>query len=207
MEENTTAIAEIAQDTAQPESVTGAATNDVIESTELATSSELSNEQITAEIKVYLGQIGQNIIEIGKRFIIMKGRLQHGEWLSWLKDNFSLSQRTAYNFIECAKRFNDSKLQSIATFGSTQMIAMLALPADETEQFIEEKAATGTPVEEMTVKKLREEIQKWKSRAEVNNRCAQLTSERRQQRTAGIFRTKTYHSDACQLPHQQTAAR
>lgn len=94
----------------------------------------------------------------------MKGRIPHGEWLPWLKDNFNLSQQTASNFMRCAERFGN--YQSISNLGSTQMIAMLALPEGETEQFIEEKAAAGTPVEDMTVKKLREEIQHWKARAE-----------------------------------------
>ena len=34
------------------------------------------------------------------------------------------------------------------------MIELLALPEAETEKFIEEKSAEGTPVEDMTVKKL-----------------------------------------------------
>ena len=157
-------MAEITQDTEQPAENTGAAMDDVIESTEQPASSEPSNEQLTAEIKVYLGQIGQNIIEVGTRLIIMKGRLQHGEWLLWLKDNFNLSQQTASNFMRCAERFGN--YQTSGNLKPSQMVEMLALPADETEQFIEEKAAAGTPVEDMTVKKLREEIQHWKARAE-----------------------------------------
>ena len=43
---------------------------------------------------------------------------------------------------------------------------MLALPEAETEQFIEAKAAEGNPVENMTIKTLREEVQQWKDKAE-----------------------------------------
>ena len=135
---------------------------------EKSAAEEPTIEQLTVEVKFYLGQIGQNILEVGKRLIQAKALLPHGDFLNWLKNNFNLSQRTAYNFMECAKRFGNSKLQSIATFGSTQMIAMLALPEEETETFIETKAAAGTPVEDMTVKKLRAEIQEWKAKAAEN---------------------------------------
>ena len=123
---------------------------------ELPDIQEPSDEQLTAEIKVYLGQIGQGIIEAGKRLIIMKKRLQHGKWLPWLKNNFNLSQPMASNFMRCAERFGNYK--STYNLNQTQMIEMLALPADETEAFIEAKAAAGTPVEDMTIKNLRAEI-------------------------------------------------
>ena len=48
------------------------------------------------------------------------------------------------------------------------MFELLALPEDETEAFIEAQAAAGTPVEDMTVKKLRAEIADWKRRDEEN---------------------------------------
>ena len=123
-------------------------------------------EQLTVEVKFYLGQTAQNILEVGKRLIQAKVLLPHGEFGDWLEKNFSLSQQTASNFMRCAERF--ANYQSISNFKPTQMIAMLALPADETEEFIEAKAAAGTPVEDMTVKQLRDEIQQWKSKAEVN---------------------------------------
>ena len=40
------------------------------------------------------------------------------------------------------------------------MLELLALPDGETEKFIAEKAAEGTPVEDMTVKKLRKKGEK-----------------------------------------------
>ena len=74
--------------------------------------------------------------------------------------------------MDCAKKF--SNLQTSATLNYSQMVAMLSLPAEETEKFIEEKAAEGNPVEDMTVKKLRDEVAKWKAdyerkKSEVEN--------------------------------------
>lgn len=128
-------------------------------------------EQLTVEVKFYLGQIGQNIIEVGKRLIQAKELLPHGEWQNWLEKNFELSMQTARKFMQVYERFGITRIDTRfgdTRFSSTQMIAMLALPADETEQFIEAKAVEGTPVEDMTVKKLREEIQQWKTKANEN---------------------------------------
>ena len=61
--------------------------------------------------------------------------------------------------MKCAKHF--SNLATSQHLKPSQMIELLALPADETEKFIAEKAAEGKPVEDMTVKKLREEVAKW----------------------------------------------
>ena len=123
-------------------------------------------ERLTLEVKFYLGQTAQNIIEVGKRLTQAKEMVPHGEWKNWLQDNFNLSMPTARKFIQVYERFGITRIN--AHFAPTQMIAMLALPEAETEQFIEVKAAEGNPVENMTIKTLREEVQQWKSRAEVN---------------------------------------
>ena len=121
-------------------------------------------EQLTLEVKFYLGQTAQNIIEVGKRLTQAKEMVPHGEWQNWLKDNFQLSYRMAAKFMQCSERFGN--MPSKALFSQTQMIEMLALPAAETETFIEAKTAEGNPVENMTIKTLREEVQQWKSKAE-----------------------------------------
>lgn len=118
-------------------------------------------EQITLEVKFYLNQTAQNIIEVGKRLTQAKAMLPHGEFGNWLDSNFGLSKSTANNFMRCAERFGN--FQSIGSFNSTQMIQLLALPESETEKFIEQKAAEGTPVEDMTIKTLREEVAKYQS--------------------------------------------
>ena len=118
--------------------------------------------QLEIEIKFYLGQTAQNIIEVGKRLIQAKSLVQHGEWQDWLKNNFQLTDRTARNFIQCAERFGKTEIDF--RFSSTQMIALLSLPdAEETEKFIAEKAAEGKAVADMTIKQLREEIARYKA--------------------------------------------
>ena len=117
--------------------------------------------QLELEIKFYLGQTAQNIIEVGKRLIQAKSLVNHGHWQNWLQNNFQLSQMTANRFMNVAERF--SKINIDVSFKPTQMIALLSLPdAEETEKFIAEKAAEGKAVAEMTIKELREEIAEYK---------------------------------------------
>ena len=109
-------------------------------------------------------EIGNHIIEIGKRLIQAKSLLKHGEWLNWLQDNFQLSYPTATKFMKCAERFPNVASNHLT---STQMIQLLALPsAEETEEFIKQKVKTGTPVADMSIRTLNKEIKQWKSAKE-----------------------------------------
>ena len=132
---------------------------------------------LTIEIKFYVNQWGQNTIEIGKRLIAAKKIVAHGEWSNWLKENFNLKERSAQNFMAVAERFG--KTQTSADLKFYQMVELLALPAEETKKFIAAKAAEGTPVEDMTVQNLREEVAKWKSdyeqkKSEVENLFSEI---------------------------------
>ena len=129
--------------------------------------------QLTIEIKFYLNQTAQNIIEVGKRLIQAKELVERGEWQNWLEANFSLTTRSARRFMAVAERFGKTEIDFRFTedLSPTQMIAMLALPAGDEEKFIAEKAAEGTPVENMTIKNLREEIRQYKFAKEKRHQC------------------------------------
>ena len=60
-----------------------------VQSLTLDTSTTL--EDLTSGIRFYLREMGLNVIEIGKRLILAKELVPHGEWMSWLDDNFNLS--------------------------------------------------------------------------------------------------------------------
>ena len=142
-------------------------------------------DQRVVKIKFYLNQTAQNIIEIGKELTAAKQEVGHGNWANWLEENFQLNQQTANRFMRVAERFG--KLSINAQFNSTQMIVMLSLPERETEKFIAEKAAAGTPVENMSVKTLRAEVKDWKAeyeaeKAKVENLFADLRQAKEENR-------------------------
>lgn len=121
-------------------------------------------DQLATEIRYYSQQASWSIIEVGKRLIEAKKQVAHGEWADWLSQNVNFSQQTANKFMKCAEQF--SNYASIRNLNPTQMIALLALPEPETEDFIKQKEVEGNPVEDMTIKTLRQEIKDWKARAE-----------------------------------------
>lgn len=162
-------------------------------------------EQRVLKIQFHLQSMGQSAIIIGQELIECKKEVPQGEWLDWLKKNFNLKQRSAYNFMQIAERFG--KLQTSATFSQSQMVEMLLLPVEDTENFIAEKTAKGTPVEDMTVKKLREEIKNWKQKVEdlsVKNDDLQKKVDRHDEITDSNARAYRELQDAYEeLRHQK----
>lgn len=121
-------------------------------------------EQRVIKIQFHLQSMGQSAIIIGQELTECKKEVPHGDWQNWLEKNFKLSYTVATRFMQIAERF--SNVATSQLFSQSQMIELLALPVGEEEDFIAEKAAQGSPVEDMTVKKLREEIKHWKNKAD-----------------------------------------
>ena len=139
---------------------------------ESATPNNIDLPQLENEIKYHINQlkqnyinIGNNIIELGKRLILAKSivkRTKRGKWQSWLKNNFPLDYTTATKFIKIAERFQN--LATSQPLNQSQMVALLSLPnTEETEKFIEQKESEGNPVSKMPIKTLYQEIKQWKS--------------------------------------------
>lgn len=93
-----------------------------------------SIEDITGEILDLKKTAGDAILAIGNRLIEAKGILSHGEWLPWLTEQVEFSERTAQNFMRLAKEWSNP--QTLADLGSSKALTLLALPADEREEFM-----------------------------------------------------------------------
>ena len=109
---------------------------------DIVTTSGRSINTVTAEIVAISNQAAQmaymSMIEIGKRLVEAKALVDHGEWGSYLKNEVKFSHRTANNFMQIYERSKTvSNSQSIANLGYTQIVKLLALPADEMEEFAE----------------------------------------------------------------------
>ena len=74
-----------------------------------------------------------------------KKEVPHGEWLNWLKEKFNLSDRTAQQYIQIAKRFSNT--QTSAVFSQSQMVELLRLPAEEAEKFIADRFSKTVDVD------------------------------------------------------------
>ena len=93
-------------------------------------------ETITDEILDAQRRGGEAILTIGRCLIEAKDMLPHGEWLPWLNERVEFSERTARRFMklyrECSNR------PALADLGASKALALLALPPEEREQFMEE---------------------------------------------------------------------
>ena len=108
---------------------------------------EFNIEKITAEIIILRNQTGSNFIEMGKRFLIARDNLEHGEFLNWLENKVDFSQRTAYNLMKVAETF--SNLQPVANLGMRKLLALAGLEEDDRQEVM-----TENNVEKMTTREL-----------------------------------------------------
>ena len=95
-----------------------------------------SIETITDEIRHAQRRGGEAILTIGRCLIEAKEMLPRGEWLPWLGEQVGYSEKTAQNFMRLAREFSNP--QALADLGATKALALLALPAEEREKFVEE---------------------------------------------------------------------
>lgn len=106
---------------------------------------------ITDEIIFYKQVGGQAVLEIGKRLIEAKAQLKHGEWLDWLRDRVEFSEASAQRFMRLAREYGNASL--VTDLGTSKALELLALPASEREQFVEENDVAA-----MTKEQLRQAI-------------------------------------------------
>ena len=114
---------------------------------------------VTAEIRFYKAQTVQSVIEIGKRLIEAKAMLEHGQWMTWLEENVQISYRSAKNYMQLAEQFPN--LQPVADLPYTKLLALLAVPEEEREEFLEvthNVSGEEKAVAEMTKRELEQVI-------------------------------------------------
>lgn len=107
-------------------------------------------QTVTTEIRTLHRQAQRMIlgyaIEIGRRLTEAKEMLPHGQWGDWLKTEVEFSQSTAQNFMRIfaeygdsqTSLFGDAKSQTLGNLPYTHALKLLAVPAEEREEFIEE---------------------------------------------------------------------
>jgi hypothetical protein len=92
--------------------------------------------RIKAEHKAAKDSLQESVrhaIEAGTLLLEAKEQLKHGQWLPWLKDHCTISERTAQLCMRCAKGREEIEKQmrnGIADLTLTEAAAMLALSSD-----------------------------------------------------------------------------
>ena len=120
-------------------------------------------ETITGDILEAKRVGGEAILTIGRCLTEAKEVLPHGEWLPWLTEKVEFSERTAQNFMRLSREWSNP--QTLADFGASKALALLALPAEEREQFMAENHAVDggeKTVIDMSVRELDKAIRERK---------------------------------------------
>lgn len=107
-------------------------------------------QTVTAEIRQLHRQAQCMVlgyaIEIGRKLVEAKAMLPYGQWGQWLKEEVEFSRSTAQNFMRIfeeygAKQvsiFGDAESQTLGNLPYTHALKLLALPAEEREEFAQE---------------------------------------------------------------------
>ncbi|MBU3111972.1 DUF3102 domain-containing protein [Clostridium lacusfryxellense] len=148
---------------------------------------EIQNiDTLTTEILILKQQTAQSMIEIGKRLIIVKESLPHGEWGKWLEEKVDFKQTTASKFMRVAKEF--SNFHTYEDLTQSKIFALLDLPQEQRETFVKDN-----PVDEMTTRELQKAIkenqdleEKLKESREFNKKASELVNLREDERNKAI---------------------
>lgn len=116
------------------------------------------------KIRKLQADVQRGIIEIGRELIEAKKEVPHGQWGTWLANEFEWTDRTARNFMAVAERYGNRK--TFSDLKPSTLQAMLSLPAGEEDAFIEKQAAAGNPVENQSAREVIANVKAWNQRNE-----------------------------------------
>lgn len=120
----------------------------------------------------------------GQRLLVIKDRLNHGEFESWCESHLDFSKRKAEMMMSLAKRCEEenslfSKTQTFADLSISKVFALLAAPEEVAVEVVE-----NNDISEMTVRELKEEIADLKSQnteiVELKNIIKELEEEKKE---------------------------
>ncbi len=119
-------------------------------------------EIVAAEIRQIADQTRKMVlnssIEIGKRLCEAKEMVPHGEWAAWLECSVNFKQSTANNLMKIYTEYGaiqgelwgaSAKSQTFGNLTYSQAVALLAVPAEEREEFVEKNDAANMSTREL----------------------------------------------------------
>ena len=140
-------------------------------------------ETVTLEIRTLQHQAQQMLlgyaIEIGRRLVEVKAMLPHGQWGGYIREQLGYSQSTANNMMRIFEEYGaaqqslfgpEAKSQALGNLSYTKALRLLALPADEREEFAE-----ANDVEDMSTRELEAAI---RERDEARRQAEQDRADR-----------------------------
>lgn len=117
-------------------------------------------EDVTRDIRIKTGQFLLDAIEIGRLLFEAKAMVEPGKWSQYIAEELPFSHSWANNYMRLYKELGQEQLslfgdsQTLGNLRPTQALELLALPAEERAEFMEENN-----VAEMSTRELRKAIQ------------------------------------------------
>lgn len=113
---------------------------------------------VAAEIRTFTASMLNNVIEIGRRFVEAKEMLPYGEFGKWVEQNTAYKISSANNFMRLFNEYGSAQgclfgaetdSQTFGKLSYSKALALLAVPAEEREEF-----AVENDVEHMSTREL-----------------------------------------------------
>lgn len=132
-------------------------------------------EVVAAEINALTASMLGNIVEIGRRMCEAKEMLPYGTFGTWIKENTGYSTSTANNFMRLFQEYGSPQgclfgaqveCQTFGKLSYSKALALLSVPAEEREKFVEEH-----DVADMSTRELQQAI---KERDEARKKAEDL---------------------------------
>ncbi len=127
-----------------------------------------------------------NSIEIGRRLCEAKELMPHGEWGKWLEASIDYSQSTANNLMRIFEEYGadqialfgetGAKSQALGKLSYTQAVALLAIPGEEREEFVQKNDIEKLSTRELQ-KVIKERDQALKQKEQAEKELADKTAE------------------------------
>lgn len=115
--------------------------------------------EVTRDIRIKTGQFLMDAIEIGRLLFEAKSMVEPGGWMQYVAEELPFSHSWANNYMRLYKELGGEQIslfgnsQALANLSPTQALELLALPAEERDEFVQTH-----DVENMSTRELHQAI-------------------------------------------------
>lgn len=184
-----------------------------INTTRIARTADLIAAEITNIKEQTKKMVIYNSIEIGRRLIEAKEMISHGDWGKWLENSVSYSQSTANNLMKIFNEYGadqltffneNAKSQALGNLSYTQAVAILGIPADAREEFVQNNDIDAMSTRELqkVIKEKQDLEEKLKDSIEFNKKAHELASLRGEERDEALKTLESAQKAAIEKSNQ-----
>lgn len=148
---------------------------------------------VTRDIRIKTGQFLMDAIDIGRLLFEAKAMVPAGQWSKYIEEELPFSHSWANNYMRLYKELGKDQLslfadsQAIGNLRPTQALELLALPAEEREDFVQTHDVENMSTRELhqaireldEAKKAQQEAEERAAEAEASLEDAQQAAENR----------------------------